>query len=452
MISRIPHPGHKGLLTNQIMAGSGQRPLSVNASRGTSGDVFLSHREFISNVFASTTATVTNGTALPTATNLSTFTNITFPINTGLANTFPWLSQLAQNFTLYELQGLIFEYRPTSGEFGNLAGNSLGKVIMATDYDPDATPFTSSVQMENYDYATSCKPSQHMAHGVETKRTQTSVNMMYVRTGNVSRDKVFTDLGLFQIATEGVPVTTPAYSSSTASGTYTTNAAIGELWVTYKVKLSRATLYGSIQNSNVGNDYFLANNINGATIANGTQASIASVPALNSRYSVISVPTAIGYAFATKATNNIGCQVIGTTPQALSIIFPQNVVEGYYGIVLYVVVAANANNSAWQLPTIATTPPTAGITNLGTGTIIGSANPNAPDAAPMGITPIMANFNAGNTSGANNSYSINFWVQIAAPGLQQTVVNCTMNAVINGASSNPVWVANIWEVPSTFFT
>ena len=47
------------------------------------------------------------------------------------------------------------------------------------------------------------------------------------------KDKLLTDLGLFQIATEGVPVGTTA-------------ALVGELWVTYQVKLSRATIVRSI--------------------------------------------------------------------------------------------------------------------------------------------------------------------------------------------------------------
>lgn len=195
---------------NQIMPGGGTI-MSVNSDPSNrTGDIIFEHTEFIQNVTSSTT----------------TFDLKAFPINAGLAESFPFLSQLARNFTMYELQGLIFEYRPTSGEFGNTT-NALGKVIMATNYDPDADPFVESVNMSNYDYATSCKPSVMMRHGVECAPSQSATKMQYIRTEAATRDKIFTDIGLFQIATEGIPFT----------------GTLGELWVTYKVKLSRSRIF-----------------------------------------------------------------------------------------------------------------------------------------------------------------------------------------------------------------
>lgn len=193
---------------NQLISG-GNAPLSVNATSDLTGDIVFQHTEFISNVVATTTA----------------FENHAFAINPGLTASFPFLSQIAKNFTLYDFEGLIFEYRPTSGEFGSTS-NALGKVIMATDYDPDAIVFRNSKNMENYDYATATKPSLTARHGVETAAKQAALKMNYVRTGTVSRDKIFTDIGLFQIATEGLPNT----------------GIVGELWVTYNVKLSRSQI------------------------------------------------------------------------------------------------------------------------------------------------------------------------------------------------------------------
>lgn len=199
-----------GPVDNQLIEG-GNPPLSVNSSNDLTGDIIFNHTEFIGNITASSTG----------------FENRTFPINPGLPGTFPFLSQIARNFTLYEFNGVIFEFRPTSGEFGSTS-NALGKVIMATDYDPDAAPFTNSTQMENYDYASSSKPSLTARHGVETALNQSALRMSYIRTGNTSRDKIFTDIGQFQLATEGLPET----------------GVVGELWVTYKVKLSRSQISG----------------------------------------------------------------------------------------------------------------------------------------------------------------------------------------------------------------
>lgn len=196
---------------NQLLPG-GNAPISVNADpTNKTGDLFFTHTEFITNIYNTSTG----------------FENRAFPLNPGMKETFPFLSQLAKNFTMYEFHGLIFEYRPTSGEFGS-ASNALGKIIMATDYDPDSPPFVTSQNMENYDYATSCKPSVGMRHGVETAPNQSATKMQYIRTIDGTRDKIFTDIGLFQIATDGLP---------TAGA-----GAIGELWVTYCVKLSRSQI------------------------------------------------------------------------------------------------------------------------------------------------------------------------------------------------------------------
>lgn len=219
---------------NQIMDGgppNDQMQIGVNNSDLT-GDVFISHSEFVQNIYANVASAPAN----------SAFQIVTFSINVGLNSTFPFLSQLAQNYVLYQLEGLVFQYKPTSGEYGNNNSNSIGKVIMATNYDPtDLTPFVNSVQMENYDYANSCKPSCGMVHGVETKPQSAVNNMLYVRTGASPKSEIFTDIGTFSVATEGIPF----------GGTGAQTGLLGELWVAYKVRLSRANLYGSLLGQNI---------------------------------------------------------------------------------------------------------------------------------------------------------------------------------------------------------
>lgn len=117
--------------------------------------------------------------------------------------------------------------------------------MMATNYDPDAPDWLNSVQLMNYDYSSSTKPSVGMVHGVETANKQQAVNMMYIRTNNdTTKSRVFTDLGNFYVCTEGVPFT--------AAGTQ----ILGELWVTYRIKLSRAALYQSMLGLNQPFDYY----------------------------------------------------------------------------------------------------------------------------------------------------------------------------------------------------
>lgn len=282
---------------NQIVDGSGsQQQIAVNQD-SLSGDVFISHTEFVQNVFA----TGTGGSN-------STFQIVSFPLNPGLPLTFPFISQISQNYELYQFEGLIFQYKPTSGEYGNNNSNSIGKVIMATNYDPDASAFLNSVQMENYDYANSSKPSCGMVHGVETAPGTRSVDMLYVRTGVSTKDKVFTDIGTFFVATEGVPF----------GGAGPQTALLGELWVTYRIRLSRANLFGSLLGANIGADVFTGTSTAGAVVSTV-------------------VP---------KSTNTIGCVVSNVNATTLQLTWPVNVSLGYYQVVL------EFNNSAGMGTTI----------------------------------------------------------------------------------------------------
>lgn len=217
----------QGVVTNNIvnsgdgadLGPGGQTPLPVNPINDT-GDIFISHKEFIGNVMVSGTG----GTNSP-------FEIRTFELNPGLPATFPFLSALAENYTMYKFHGCVFTFKTGCTDSSNLSISS-GKVIMTTQYDPDAPAYTNSRQMENYELTCSSKPSLSLVHGIETGTMQTATNMLYVRTGAVNRDKIFTDYGLFQLATEGVPL----------SGTGPQQQIIGELWVSYKVQLSRARL------------------------------------------------------------------------------------------------------------------------------------------------------------------------------------------------------------------
>lgn len=219
---------------NDLIVGSGsQQAIQVNRAEGdASGDICLAHTEFLRNIEVT----------IPSS-GSSAFTLVELPINVGLGSTFPFLSQIASNYTLYDLQGLIFQYKPTSGENGQAGNNAIGKIIMATQYDPDAPPFISSVQMENYAYSNSTKPSCGAIHGVETAFGKTSIDLLYVRTGNTTKAKNFTDTGTFYFASEGVP------------GTAGDKVQIGELWVTYMVRLSRPTIDNLIIGKNLESFY-----------------------------------------------------------------------------------------------------------------------------------------------------------------------------------------------------
>lgn len=173
--------------------------------------ISICHREFLGNVSCT-------GSTFPTP-----FQNTSYTINPGDSNTFPWLSQIARYFEEYQMAGLVFEYRPSSGMVTSTSP-ALGVVIAATDYNASNPQFASKQQMDSYEFANSCVPYDKMLHMVECRPRSFITNKLFVRqVDSVVTDRLLYDLGTFQIATQGMPV---AYTC-------------GELWVTYHVKLSR---------------------------------------------------------------------------------------------------------------------------------------------------------------------------------------------------------------------
>lgn len=289
--------------TNELIVGGGgdQMRISVNPDNHT-GDLYFSHTEYIGQIVAD----------IPAASDMSPFQVHSYPLNAALEGTFPFLAQIAANFAMYEFQGLVFQYKPNSGEGGG-ASKALGKVCMATDYDPEAMPFTNMQAMENYSYANSTKPSRGLHHGVECKKSQRATTMLYTRTDAMPigptalgrKNKVFTDLGLFQIATQGVAGNQDQPAAH--------QVAVGELWVSYKIKLSRTQLSVA----------------QGLSLANFDDF-IFSIPAAANAQPAV---TSIGN------SNSLGGALVGlyqdpgttsTSRQGLRYTFPANVVAGTY--------------------------------------------------------------------------------------------------------------------------
>jgi len=350
---------------NQLMVGEGpEQQISVNQS-DASGDIYVSHTEFVQNVYASVSS----------APAQSSFQITQFPVNCGLQVTFPFMSQIAQNYELYKFEGLMFQYKPTSGEYGNNSSNAIGKVIMATNYDPDAAPFLNAVQMENYDYANSSKPSCGMIHGVETAPGSSATSMLYVRTGSSTKDKVFTDIGNFFIATEGIPF----------GGTGPQQSLLGELWVTYRLRLSRANLYGSLLGGNVASDVFT-----------GT-----------------SVVAALANTVVAKSTNSIGCSVSNVSATSLQIKFPINISLGYYQVVV------EFNNTSGFGTTIV-----GGLTSATNCSLYYPAR-SLPGAGGPEIFP----YPAATTANIQQIGQV-FYLKVQASGNLQASINCFVSAAL----------------------
>ena len=166
-------------------------------------------REFIGDVKAG--ATLSGGA--------TTFDVKRFRINPTDPATFPWLSIVGTQFDQWEPNGIVFEFRSTSSEY-NGTNQSLGSVILATQYDVADDPFVDKPTMEASDYANSVKPSECAMHGIECSPKERPTEVLYCGAAPTGYDSRLYDLGYLSIATQGCSAA---------------NVTLGELWVSYDI-------------------------------------------------------------------------------------------------------------------------------------------------------------------------------------------------------------------------
>lgn len=203
--------------TNGLFVGSSQMTAHQSTSGDETGDITISHKEFLQAI---------------TPSSSSFQTQYFQAINPGLSEFAPWLAQIAQYYEEYELIQCMFEFKSLVTEGNSTAA---GQVIVATQYNPLNSPFVSQQNMENYVHAKSCKMTTSMLHGVECdphKRGGSAIE--YVRTSTVpaGQDAKTYDLGVTQLSTVGA----------------SPGLTIGNLYVHYTVRLSKSKV--SVRGSN----------------------------------------------------------------------------------------------------------------------------------------------------------------------------------------------------------
>lgn len=152
-----------------------------------------------------------------------------YNLNAADSYTFPWLSQIAANYEQYEFEGCLFQFKSTSADALNSTNTALGSVMLATQYDTLDIPFASKGEMLNYEFSTSCKPSENVIHMIECAPSMSTLSTLYTLSGALpdNGDPRMYNLGKFNIATTGFQGT---------------NVNIGELHVTYQVRLLKPKL------------------------------------------------------------------------------------------------------------------------------------------------------------------------------------------------------------------
>lgn len=194
-------------ITNSLLAAAtnGKLGSQVPVMHESGNVVRVSHREYLGDVYSSTTS----------------YSLQTFNINPGLNGTFPWLAPIANQFTAWKPLGIVAEFVSEGSDYANVAG--LGYVALASNYNALAAPYNTKRELLNSQFATAAKPSITFQHWIECKDDNIPQEKLYVRSGQISQG----DLRLYDLS-----VLYLAVGGNTASG-----AIIGELWVTYDILL-----------------------------------------------------------------------------------------------------------------------------------------------------------------------------------------------------------------------
>jgi hypothetical protein len=263
---------------------------------------------------------------------------------------FPWLSQLATNYEQFSFKGLLFEYKTMSGNALTSTNTALGTVILATQYNTNDTPFTSKIEMEQYEFAQSVVPSCSIIHPVECAPSETVLSKLYISNpgSTVPGDPRFSNLGTFNLATSGMQAA----------------AVVGELWVTYHVtflkpRLAPQEYYWHATSNTVSGSYYAA--------------------ALNLIYGEPS-------SFSVDPTSSIAIIPSGTTPNLLT--FPQ----GYAGVYFFIisVIGSGGVPSGWAITYTGDLAPSYYF-----GRSFNQISANSP--LPQSVSPTPSSSNSNNT-------------------------------------------------------
>lgn len=224
------YTGFGAYVTNDTVgagSGSGSGIPSFSPQTDTAGNVMISYREYVCDVYGPTES----------------FGNNDFPINPGIEGTFPYLSQLAQNYEEFTIHQLMFTFKSSIAPIGASGSGQVGEIIMGTNYNPSQQPWTDKQTMLQNALSMTGRASEDQIHGVECDPSKLSGSVgKYVRAGPVDDDLKDYDHGLFQLAVSGIPT---AYQ----------NQPIGQLWVSYTVELRKPRKFVSAGNG-ISRDVF----------------------------------------------------------------------------------------------------------------------------------------------------------------------------------------------------
>ncbi len=214
--------------------------------------IVVRHKEFVCTISGKQNFTVVNS----------------FNLNPGMANLFPWLSDVAENFQEYRIRGLVFHYIPSSGTAVSGTNAALGTVMIQTSYRSNDTQPVNKIEMLNEYWSSESIPSEPFCHPIECNPKENPFNIQYVRNGAVPAgdNQLLYDLGTTYIA---------------VAGQQANDTDLGDLWVTYEIELKKPVVASNVSKALMafgeftGGTYTTTNIFNGTLVSSGNLAVVA---------------------------------------------------------------------------------------------------------------------------------------------------------------------------------
>lgn len=226
---------------NNLVAGGGLSVPSFVTSQDETGALTIQHSEYIKDIY---------GLPWSSGSLVDTFKNDSLHLNPGIANNFPWLSQIASNYEEYEFKQLMFCFKTRVGDNLTTTDGQVGTIMMFTDYNATDKPRrTKQDMLQAYGTSVAKITDNDVLHGIECDPSKIKGDAhKFIRVGASDEDLHDFDWGLFQIAVDNTPETL-------------SNKVIGELYVSYTVVLRKPRLFATLGLS-IQQDQFIIPYIN----------------------------------------------------------------------------------------------------------------------------------------------------------------------------------------------
>jgi len=255
--------------SNDLIDGNLNDPIPDFGGDSPEAGIIVSKKEYVSEIYGPARIGTQRVGGVDQAI-MPAFEKIIVPINPGLERCFPWLSQLAANYTEYEQIQLIFTFVSTIVESSNTSNGQVGQIVMATQYNTTLPPYANMQQMLQANSPSKGKITDTQYHGVECDPSANSGTVgKYIRTGPVppySSDPSKFDVGFLQIGLCNI------------DRTYE-NVSLGQLYVSYTVRLRKPRLQTTLGNT-ITKDIFVSKDTGSGTNAvMGLAENVSTAPA-----------------------------------------------------------------------------------------------------------------------------------------------------------------------------